>query len=165
MPPAHPVRYTNGGEMNSSTDGYRSKKNQINAKNGNHTMVAFLTAQYCSKPRKANRCSLPFLSSFWLLFYHLGGNFFCLWPFDFMCILQISRCAQYFNLHNGFILQVHTISQSGFLFLQTSKKIESLTNPIHLEETRDIFSQSSLCRYVGLLFFQWIISPLRCSTE
>lgn len=57
------------------------------------------------------------------------------------------------------------ISQSEFLVLRTLKEIEGLTNPIHLEGTVEIVSQGSLCRYVGLLSFQWVISPLCGSVQ
>lgn len=133
---------------------------------GNHTMIVFLNTQYCSKPRKANRCLPTPLSSLHSSFCFTIWEVIFAWQFDdFMCILQISRCVQCFNLHNGFILWVHMISQSEFLFLETLREMESLTNPIHFEGTAEIFFQSSLCRYMGLLSFQWIISPLCCSIQ
>lgn len=168
IPQTHPRKCTSEGEMSSNTDEYgatTTKKSQISGRNASRSSHDDGVFEHNTvETRKANRCLLlscphpSFCSIIW------EASF--VWQLDdSVCILQISRCAQCFNLHNGVIVEVHMISQSEFLVLRTLKEIEGLTNPIHLEGTVEIVSQGSLCRYVGLLSFQWVISPLCGSVQ
>lgn len=73
-PQTHPGKNTNEGEMNPNTGECGSKRDQIN---GNHAYFwsYFFEHTILFKTQEGKQMFPPFLASFSLLFYHLGGDF------------------------------------------------------------------------------------------